>query len=192
MGFLSTDEVIECSATHLIGMFEGHTGPRVVELFERSLGKVLFIDEAYRLGLSGEHSFACDAVGEIVDCMMKPRYHGKLVIVLAGYTHDVDLLLRTNAGLRGRFATEISCSPMSPESELRHLCGLLAKKDIELLGAKAGLDGDSRGALMELLAKLAETKGWASGRDVQDACWSGDGARVWKSGWIWQRVGCYN
>ncbi|KAH0491276.1 hypothetical protein TgHK011_002713 [Trichoderma gracile] len=167
MGFLSTGEVIECSATHLIGKFEGHTGPKVVELFERSLGKVLFIDEAYRLGFSGEHSFARHAIGETVDCMTKPRYYRKLVIVLAGYTADMDHLLEVNAGLRGRFATEIHFSPMSPESAQRHLCGLLAKQDIELLGDEAGLDGDARGAMRELLVKLAETKGWSNGRDMQ-------------------------
>ncbi|PTB67014.1 P-loop containing nucleoside triphosphate hydrolase protein [Trichoderma citrinoviride] len=167
MGFLSTSEVIECSATHLIGKYVGHTGPKVVELFERSLGKVLFIDEAYRLKHTGKNSFANEAIGEIVDCMTKSRYYRKIVIVLAGYTHDMDLLLKTNAGLRGRFATEIHFSPMSPESALRHLCELLAKQDIEILRDEDGLDVGGRGVMMGLLVKLAKTKGWSNGRDMQ-------------------------
>ncbi|KAL7802008.1 P-loop containing nucleoside triphosphate hydrolase protein [Trichoderma aethiopicum] len=166
MGFLSTDDVIECSATHLIGKHVGHTGPKVVELFERSLGKVLFIDEAYRLADDDRVSYAHEAIGEIVDCMTKPRYYRKMVIVLAGYTHDMDQLLRVNAGLRGRFATEINFSPMSPESALRHLCQLLTKQDIELLEDGDGLDG-GREAMMGLFAELAETTGWSNGRDMQ-------------------------
>ncbi|KAL7946004.1 P-loop containing nucleoside triphosphate hydrolase protein [Trichoderma barbatum] len=164
MGFLSTNEVIECSATHLIGKYIGHTGPKVVEIFERSLGKVLFIDEAYRLGLGGQGNFTHEAVGEIVDCMTKPRYYRKMVIVMAGYTHDMDLLMKVNAGLRGRFATEIMFTPMSMKSALQHLRNLIAKQDIELLEAEHSSESET---IMDLLSKLAKTKGWSNGRDMQ-------------------------
>ncbi|KAL6873094.1 hypothetical protein J3F83DRAFT_601118 [Trichoderma novae-zelandiae] len=160
-------EVIECSATHLIGKYVGHTGPKVVELFERSLGKVSFIDEAYRLGSSSKKSFANEAIGKIVDCMTKRRYYRKIVIMLAGYTHDMDLLLKVNAGLRGRFATEINFSLMGPESALRHLCELMAKQDIELLEGEDGSSGDGKEAMMGVLEELAETRGWSKGRDMQ-------------------------
>ncbi|TAQ88242.1 hypothetical protein B7494_g3417 [Chlorociboria aeruginascens] len=50
LGFLSHVEVVECSATDMIGQYVGHTGPKVITLLERGLGKVLFIDEAYQLG----------------------------------------------------------------------------------------------------------------------------------------------
>ncbi|QYT02399.1 hypothetical protein H0G86_009402 [Trichoderma simmonsii] len=167
MGFLSTNEVIECSATHLIGKYVGHTGPKVVELFERSLGKVLFIDEAYRLGFGGEGNFTNEAVGEIVDCMTKPRYYRKMVIVMAGYTHDMDRLMKVNAGLRGRFATEIMFAPMGSESALKHLCNLIAKQDIQLLEAEDGSNVQETGIMMSLFEMLAKTKGWSNGRDMQ-------------------------
>ncbi|KAL7960980.1 P-loop containing nucleoside triphosphate hydrolase protein [Trichoderma compactum] len=167
MGFLSTNEVIECSATHLIGKYVGHTGPKVVELFERALGKVLFIDEAYRLAFGGQDNFTNEAVGEIVDCMTKTRYHRKMVIVMAGYTHDMDLLMKVNAGLRGRFATEIMFTPMNSESALKHLCNLIAKQDIQLLEAEDGSDVQESGIMMSLFDMLAKTKGWSNGRDMQ-------------------------
>ncbi|UKZ79626.1 hypothetical protein TrVFT333_007386 [Trichoderma virens FT-333] len=167
MGFLSTNEVIECSATHLIGKYVGHTGPKVVELFERSLGKVLFIDEAYRLASGGRNSFTNEAVGEIVDCMTKPRYYRKMVIVMAGYTQDMDHLMKVNAGLRGRFATEIMFTPMSPESALQHLCNLIAKQDIELLESEDDSNVSESMIMMSLFTQLAKTKGWSNGRDMQ-------------------------
>ena len=49
MGFIYKSEVIECLVIDLIGEYVGHTGPKVVRLFERAFGKVLFIDESYRL-----------------------------------------------------------------------------------------------------------------------------------------------
>lgn len=49
MGFLPEPSVIEYTATDLVGKYLGHTGPKVINLLEKALGKVLFIDEAYRL-----------------------------------------------------------------------------------------------------------------------------------------------
>ncbi|RFU74131.1 stage v sporulation k [Trichoderma arundinaceum] len=167
MGFLSTNEVVECSATHLIGSYLGHTGPKVIDLFERSLGKVLFIDEAYRLGYGGRDNFTNEAVGEIVDCLTKPRYYRKMVIVLAGYTHDMDHLMKTNAGLRGRFATEIFFYPMGPGSALQHLCNLIAKQDIELLEGQGHSDVTEFEAMMRLFKELGATQNWSNGRDIQ-------------------------
>jgi hypothetical protein len=61
MGFLSTPEVLECSATDLVGNYVGQTGPKTQKLLEKGLGKVLFIDEAYRLAEGG---FATEAMDE--------------------------------------------------------------------------------------------------------------------------------
>ena len=49
IGFLLITEVEECSATNLIGSYIDYTGPKIITLLEKALGKVLFIDEAYRL-----------------------------------------------------------------------------------------------------------------------------------------------
>lgn len=50
MGFLCTTEIMDCSVTDLIGTYVGQTGPKEKNMLEQALGKVLFIDEAYRLG----------------------------------------------------------------------------------------------------------------------------------------------
>lgn len=51
MGFLSTADVIDCSASDLVGQYVGQTGPKVIKQLDRALGRVLFIDEAYRLAV---------------------------------------------------------------------------------------------------------------------------------------------
>lgn len=81
MGFLGTAEVVECSATDLIGQYIGQTGPKVQQQFDKALGKVLFIDEAYRLG---QGHFSKEAMGEIVDATTKDKYAKKMIIILAG------------------------------------------------------------------------------------------------------------
>lgn len=48
MGMLGSTEVVDCTATDLVGQYVGHTGPKAQKQLEKGLGKVLFIDEAYR------------------------------------------------------------------------------------------------------------------------------------------------
>ena len=77
------------SASDLVGQYVGHTGPKTQKLFEKALGKVLFIDEAYRLA-SGQ--FAQEVMDEIVTAMTQEKFKGKLIVILAGYEQDINQL----------------------------------------------------------------------------------------------------
>jgi SpoVK/Ycf46/Vps4 family AAA+-type ATPase len=170
LGFLSTDEVIECSATDLVGEWLGHTGPKVLNLLDKALGKVLFVDEAYRLnvgtrGLSGG-SFHEEAISELVDAMTKPRYAQKMVIILAGYSKEMDRLMDGNPGLRGRFATHLVFPHMQPKHCLYHLMQEIGKLNIEIRDEDDPGDEKSK-KVYKLFSRLSATKHWANGRDVE-------------------------
>lgn len=125
MGFLATAEVIECSAKDLVGEYVGQTGPKTSKLLESALGKVLFIDKAYRLG---EGPFAKEAVDELVDCVTKPRYLNKVVIILAGYEAQINRLMDVNPSLSSRFSESVDFQFLNPESCLNLLQQSLGKK----------------------------------------------------------------
>jgi len=172
MGFLSTDEVIDCSTTDLVGSWQGHTGPKVINQLERGLGKVLFIDEAYRLAPGGPETssvnYKNEAIGELVDAMTKPRYAGNMVIILAGYTEDMERLLRSNQGLRSRFPTHVTFPHMEPQSCLLLLKQQLSKLKIQIEIPSHLNPGDEKWKkIYRLIVKLSVTKGWANGRDIE-------------------------
>ena len=50
-----------------------------------------------------EGPFAKEAVDELVDCVTKTQFQNKLVIILAGYEHDINRLMSINPGLTSRF-----------------------------------------------------------------------------------------
>lgn len=169
MGFLSSDEVITCSVTDIIGEYTGHTGPKVISQFERGLGKVLFIDEAYRLAPAasgGGGSFAAEAIGELVDAMTKPRYAQNMIVILAGYTEEMEFLMRSNQGLRGRFPTEVIFHHMQPEQCLKHLKEEILKVKVEIWD-KSDPGEEKRKKVLRLFYKLSTTKSWSNGRDVE-------------------------
>jgi len=160
MGFLSSDEVVECSVTDLVGRYVGQTGPKTRKKVESALGKVLFIDEAYRLG---DGSFSAEAINELVDIITKPRFMGKVVVVLAGYEDDINKLLGMNAGLSSRFSEEIIFRPMGAGESLKLLRKGLEKGDVVLRGMEADGEGNKVIGAMESLVTL---KGWGNARDV--------------------------
>ncbi|KAK8428842.1 putative AAA family ATPase [Phyllosticta citricarpa] len=164
MGFLSTAEVKEVSATELVGQYVGHTGPKVQSLFTNALGKVLFIDEAYRLG---EGPFAKEAIDEIVDCLTKPQFAQKLVVILAGYTQDINRLMAVNPGLTSRFPETVCFESMTAEESLELLTQCLRKKkglDLAVLDPPADA---FREQMLQLFGILLDLPNWASARDVQ-------------------------
>ncbi|KAH6624157.1 P-loop containing nucleoside triphosphate hydrolase protein [Chaetomium sp. MPI-SDFR-AT-0129] len=165
MGFLSAPEIVECSVGDVLPTYSDGSATRVMKMFERGLGKVLFIDEAYRLG----EGRATDAIGEIVDCMTKERYRGKLVIVLAGYRDEMDDLMQENRGLRSRFATNVDFRPMKSADAIELMRKHLAEVQIVLDSAVVPVKGAravKRDAVLGLLDELAKSRSWANGRDV--------------------------
>ncbi|PNP38328.1 hypothetical protein TGAMA5MH_09686 [Trichoderma gamsii] len=172
MGFLDKAVVEECSATDLIGQYVGHTGPKVQKVLEKSLGRVLLIDEAYRFAEGG---FAKEAIDEIVDCVTKPKYQGKLIIILAGYEHDINRLLSVNPGLTSRFPETIDFKPLEPDACFQLLADLLRKRKVELASKGKDMDisclerpSDTFLANSTATIKtLTALEGWASARDVK-------------------------
>lgn len=70
------------------------------------------MDEAYRLC---DGDFGKECVNELVDSMTKPQFMGKIVVILAGYSADMNNLLRVNPGLSSRFPEEAVFELMEPQ-----------------------------------------------------------------------------
>ena len=164
MGLLSSCEVVECSASDLVGQYIGQTGPKTQNLLEKALGRVLFIDEAYRLS-EGHSSFAKEAIDELVGAMTQDKFKSKIVIILAGYDQEMNELMAVNAGLSSRFPDEIIFRDMEPEHCLEVLKRELKKKNISL----KMLDNPASPEYKEMsvyLHDLTCLPSWANARDV--------------------------
>ncbi|KAI9822767.1 MAG: hypothetical protein M1832_003000 [Thelocarpon impressellum] len=163
MGFLSSDQVIEASATDLVAQYVGQTGPKTQQMLEKGLGKVLFIDEAYRLS---EGHFASEAIDELVDQITKPRFLGKVVVILAGYDADINKLMAVNSGLSSRFSEEILFHNLTPQACLQLLDRKLRQKQV-VVAELHDVRGTVSREMMRLLGELAKLPFWGNARDVQ-------------------------
>ncbi|OQD77170.1 hypothetical protein PENDEC_c003G01589 [Penicillium decumbens] len=173
MGMLASNEVVETSATDFVGQYIGHTGPKTQQVLERSLGKVLFIDEAYRLA---EGPFAKEAMDELVDCITKPKFAQRLIIILAGYDADINRLMSSNPGLTSPLPESVQFEALSPRNCIQLLDELLSKEKRDLLGKSQvrfdisclqSLEPDFTKEMTHCFDILSKTASWANARDVR-------------------------
>jgi SpoVK/Ycf46/Vps4 family AAA+-type ATPase len=162
MGLLARATVHECSASDIVGQYVGQTGPLVRKTFEKALGQVLFIDEAYRLK---DGPFAKEAIDEIVSLLTDERYKGKIIVILAGYDNDINELLAVNRGLSSRFTEEVIFVNLRPEECLQILEKEMQKKNITLPGLEDRSSPLSC-ALAEFFTVFSSLESWGNARDV--------------------------
>ena len=129
LGILKRGDVfVECTRSDLVGKYQGHTADKVRKVVESALGGVLFIDEAYALVQGEGDSFGLEAVSELVAEMENNRQN--LVIILAGYTNDIDEFLKNNPGLRSRVPKDLFFEDYSMEELYEISLNMLKGKNL--------------------------------------------------------------
>ena len=124
IGALKGGQLVEVSRADLVGRYTGHTAPLTNSVIESALGGVLFIDEAYSLYRGEQDSFGLEAIDTLVKGMEDHR--DELVVILAGYTKEMEQFLTANSGLASRFPNQIEF-PDYTADELLQITNVLAR-----------------------------------------------------------------
>ncbi|MFI2618674.1 right-handed parallel beta-helix repeat-containing protein [Streptomyces sp. NPDC018584] len=159
LGVLESGHLVEVSRVDLVGEHIGSTAIRTQEAFDRARGGVLFIDEAY--ALSPEDSgrdFGREAIDTLVKLMEDHRE--AVVVIVAGYTAEMQRFLSVNPGVASRFSRTITFSDYAPE-ELLRIVEQQAEEHEYRLGTGAGE------ALLKYFTALPKGPAFGNGRTAR-------------------------
>ena len=118
-GILESAEVIEAKVSKIN---TGNPANNMMEFFDKAVGKVLFIDEAYSL-INTNDTRAVDALTDALTD--EKNYMGKMCVILAGYPTEMTRLIKSNVGMPRRFPNRIHFEDYSNE-ELWKILQLMA------------------------------------------------------------------
>lgn len=100
LGFLESGHLVETDRSGLVAGYVGQTAIKVNEVFNKALGGVLFIDEAYTLKGEG-NDFGQEAIDTFLKLMEDHR--DSIAVIVAGYADSMSKFIESNPGLKSRF-----------------------------------------------------------------------------------------
>ncbi|CAD7966890.1 unnamed protein product [Amoebophrya sp. A25] len=160
LGLLRKGHLIEADRSSLVAGYSGQTALKTKAVVESALGGVLFIDEAYALVQGdGRDTFGHEALDTLIK--MTEDHRGNLVVILAGYSKEMQRLLDMNPGLTSRFPNKLNfqdytCEEMADIGE-----GMLNLDNLRFADQKA------RAAFRQRLEALG-SKRHGNGRSVRN------------------------
>lgn len=130
LGVLRRGHLVETDRAGLVAGYVGQTAMKVRDAVQRSLGGVLFIDEAYTLSTGGANDFGQEAVETLLKMMEDHR--DDLVVIVAGYTGKMQDFLDSNPGLRSRFNKHLRFDDYGVEQLTHIFKSFCAKAEFKL------------------------------------------------------------
>ena len=161
LGHVRKGHLVAVTRDDLVGQYIGHTAPKTRDVLKRSMGGVLFIDEAYYLYRpENERDYGQEAIEILMQVMENQR--DDLVVIFAGYKRRMDVFFQSNPGLGSRVAHHIDFPDYTVE-ELE----AIATSMVASLGLS--LSGPARQALGEYLRLRREQPNFANARSLRNA-----------------------
>ena len=135
LGVLQKGHLVETDRSGLVAEYVGQTAVKTNKIVDKALDGVLFIDEAYALNQGGSEDYGKEAIATLLKRMEDNR--DRLVVILAGYTDEIEQFINSNPGLRSRFNRYI-CFPDYSAEELFEIFLLQTQKNDYVLSKEAG------------------------------------------------------
>lgn len=159
IGVIRTNKLVETDRADLVAGYVGQTAMKTREVVTSAMDGVLFIDEAYSLAQGGTNDFGKEAIDTLVKIM--DDYRDRLVVILAGYSEDMDRFLKINPGLKSRFPNIIEFRDYATDQ-------LLQISNQFFQGRGYVLEAGAQEKLETILSEASQQSHFGNGRYVRN------------------------
>ena len=127
LGILKKGHTVETDRSGLVGQYVGQTAPKTNQIVDSAMNGVLFIDEAYALVPENtSQDYGQEAISTLLKRMEDNR--DSLVVIIAGYSNEMQRFIDSNPGLQSRFNRYIDFPDYSA-SELKDIFMMYLRKN---------------------------------------------------------------
>ena len=170
-GILRKGAFMEYSARSLCAEYVGQTAARTASICREAYGSVLFIDEAYALyqGDDNDRDYGREALTTLISEMENHR--DDMVVIMAGYTDDMEHLMKGNAGLRSRMPYALEFVSYTRQ-QLFEIYMLMVRKHFQY---DQGLEDAARDFFLNLSEEYVASREFANARfarNLYERTWS--------------------
>ena len=177
LGYVRKGHVVTATRDDLVGQYIGHTAPKTREMLKKSMGGVLFIDEAYYLYRpENERDYGAEAIEILLQVMENNR--DDLVVIFAGYKERMDVFYQSNPGLSSRVANHIDFPDYSAEE-------LLAIAQLILAEENYRFSEEALAAFADYIQRRMQLPFFANARSIRNAI---DRARMRQANRLYNRM----
>ena len=158
--YIKENKLIEVSAKDLVAEYVGQTAPKTNAIIEKAMNGILFIDEAYILSSkNNDNSYNAEAIATLIQAM--ENYRDKLVVIFAGYTHEMQDFLNSNSGIASRIGYTLEFDDYTTDELIEIFLGMTKK-------AGFIVEDDAIGYLSEIINKYRNMKNFGNARFIRN------------------------
>ena len=129
--YIKQNKLIEVSSKDLVAEYVGQTAVKTMNVVEKAMGGILFVDEAYALAdKNGENTYNGEAIATLIKAM--EDYRDDLVVIFAGYTKEMQDFLDSNSGIVSRIGYTLEFDDYTAEELLQIFKNLIKKSGFKI------------------------------------------------------------
>ena len=158
--YIKQNKLIEVSSKDLVAEYVGQTAVKTMNVVEKAMGGILFVDEAYALAdKNGENTYNGEAIATLIKAM--EDYRDNLVVIFAGYTKEMQDFLDSNSGIVSRIGYTLEFDDYTNKELIEIFRGMVTK-------AGFILDEDCISVVEDLINQNRNTKNFGNARFIRN------------------------
>lgn len=159
LNYIKENKLIEVSSKDLVAEYVGQTAPKTMQVIEKSLNGVLFIDEAYTLASDNNNSYNDEAIATLIQAM--ENYRDQLVVIFAGYTKEMQEFINSNPGIASRIGYTLEFDDYTTKELIQIFLGMMKKGGFVV-------EEDAINYLEEIINQYRNMKNFGNARFVRN------------------------